>query len=126
MIPNPSKTLSVLALFGFLLRASIPAGYMPASVEDGSFVKLCPDGLSAEVMTALLGHDHAHHSGDEMRFVQCDLSIGQGEPLAIGPVFETPHIADSVTRHPNTDSRTTTTSSRYRCRPRSPPISRFG
>lgn len=51
------------ALLGtLLLRALVPVGYMPATLASGWPVQLCPDGMSAEAMTALLGQSHQHHS----------------------------------------------------------------
>lgn len=58
-----------------LLRVAIPAGYMPASIaSDGWYLQWCPNGVSAEVMTALFeaagstesfqgAHQHQHHHG---------------------------------------------------------------
>ncbi len=46
-----------------LLRAVIPAGYMPAGAGSGLLFELCPEGVSAEFMQVLTGesaHDHGH------------------------------------------------------------------
>jgi len=64
-----------------LLRVAVPVGFMPSSLADGWYLKLCPDGMSDSAMMALLGqHDHSHHhqSGDssEQSFDQCDLGSG--------------------------------------------------
>lgn len=74
-----------LALLATLLRVAVPAGFMPASVADGWYLKLCSDGISDAVMMALLGqsdhhHQHAdapgHDSGSGQTFDQCDLGSG--------------------------------------------------
>ena len=52
---------------------------MPGRIGDGEFVKLCPDGMSAELMVALFGHQHDHHAhAAEAEFAQCDLGGGIG------------------------------------------------
>ena len=68
-------------LASLLLRVAIPAGYMPASMDDGWFVKLCPDGIPAEVMMALLGHEHAHHDDANSGFAQCEWGGALATPL---------------------------------------------
>lgn len=57
--------LTVL-LTGVLLRAFVPAGYMPAAPGKGLLFELCHDGLPAGFMAALGGHDHhSGHSGHD-------------------------------------------------------------
>lgn len=55
----------------FLLRAVIPAGYMPAA-GSGLWFELCPEALPTSVMQSLTGesaHEHGHmdhgDSGDD-------------------------------------------------------------
>lgn len=83
-----------------LLRIAVPAGYMPSSLAEGWYLKLCPDGISASVMMALMGQqDHSHHhshsmdqdGSSEQSFDQCDLGSGfasaalvQAASLALG------------------------------------------
>jgi hypothetical protein len=60
MVMNASRHTAVslafrLALLAFLLRLLVPLGTMPAALSDGWFLKLCPDGLPAQVMARLLG-----------------------------------------------------------------------
>lgn len=46
-----------------LLRAIIPAGYMPAAAANGLLFEFCPEGVPAEFMQVLSGdsgHDHGH------------------------------------------------------------------
>ena len=61
-----------LALLGLLLHALVPAGFMPASLEEGWYVKPCHENSLAN---AMLEHgDHHHHANDdEASFEQCDL-----------------------------------------------------
>jgi len=84
-LPNHKRVLQWLALSGVLLRILVPAGFMPADVGDGWYLKLCPDGMPASTMVALFGHHHHHHAdghadGQEEHFaadmLQCDLGGG--------------------------------------------------
>ncbi len=56
-----------MVLFAFTLQAIVPAGFMPAAVSTGQLIKLCPTGLSPELMSILhpqhqLPSDkHKHH-----------------------------------------------------------------
>ncbi len=66
-----------LVIAAFALRVLVPVGYMPTAVSGGWFLQLCPDGLSAQVMSRLLGGGHGHHhhvddAGSAER-LQCDL-----------------------------------------------------
>lgn len=55
----------------------IPTGYMPASVDGGWYLELCPDDMPAHVMQALFGEHHAHHgSGSDSTYFQCDYDSG--------------------------------------------------
>lgn len=55
-----AKRIPLLVLAAlFLLRALIPAGYMPGNLLDGEFVRLCPVGLPE----GAFGELHAGHSG---------------------------------------------------------------
>lgn len=50
-----------------LLRAAIPAGYMPAAAGSGLLFEFCPEGISVEFMQILAGDGdtgHAHNHGD--------------------------------------------------------------
>lgn len=62
---------SGLLLLGaaLLLRAAIPAGYMPAAAGTGLLFELCPENVPVEIMQMLAGDhgQHQHHAdhGDE-------------------------------------------------------------
>ena len=70
------RTLFVLAA-ALLLRATIPAGYMPAGSNSGLFYELCPDGLPAAFVQTLQ-HEHAGHHADphEGHALDHDCSFG--------------------------------------------------
>jgi len=55
------QKLTTVLLTGVLLRAFIPAGYMPAAPGQGLLFELCPSGLPAGFMSAV--GDHVGHSG---------------------------------------------------------------
>ena len=46
-----------------LLRAGMPEGYMPSPAGSGFLFELCPTGVPAAVMQALVGPDSHHHPG---------------------------------------------------------------
>lgn len=51
-------------LIALLARIAVPAGFMPADTAQGWFLELCPQGLTAPAMVALLGDNpgrHHHH-----------------------------------------------------------------
>ncbi|MEM8500217.1 MAG: hypothetical protein AAF542_19535 [Pseudomonadota bacterium] len=59
--------LHAMVLFAFTLQAIVPVGFMPAAVSSGQLIKLCPTGLSPELMSILhpqhqfQGSGHLHH-----------------------------------------------------------------
>lgn len=123
VIRKRSKRALRLVLASFLLQTAIPLGYMPASIEDGWFVKLCPNGLSAAWVSALLGDQHKHHSDDESVFAQCDLGGGLGNPVALSDFAGTAAYSAPESILPVSDYLPATGISHYRPRPRSPPVS---
>jgi|GEM_PF-892565 hypothetical protein len=73
-----------LAAIAMLVRVSIPTGFMPASVDDGWYLQLCPDGMPAHVMVALFGEHHAHHGGSaDSTFFECDYDSGASGAVLI-------------------------------------------
>lgn len=81
------QNAGAFALVCLLLQAFIPVGYMPAAVSSGSWVTLCPDGVSSVVVGLLEhahgGHDHhQHHEIGESPFAQCDLASPIGSAVA--------------------------------------------
>ena len=55
---------ALLLVAALLLRAVIPAGYMPAAAGGGLWFELCPEGLPAEFAELLTGDTAHHHHGD--------------------------------------------------------------
>ncbi len=53
---------TLLLAAALLLRAAIPAGYMPAGAGSGLLFEFCPEGIPTEFMQVLAG-DSAHQHG---------------------------------------------------------------
>lgn len=54
---------ALLLSAALLLRATIPAGYMPAAAGSSLLFEFCPEGVPAEFMQLLAGdpeHEHGH------------------------------------------------------------------
>ena len=84
------RTLVATMLAGVVLRAFIPAGYMPAAPGNGLLFELCHDGLPAGFMQALGGHGHhAGHGGHDDHSSGGDCSIGHILSLAFMDASET-------------------------------------
>jgi len=78
------RSTLILALAALILRAAIPAGYMPASVDSGLLFKLCPSGVPAGFMAAISSTGHDHHEGsDAAHFDAEQCPIGQSLSAAI-------------------------------------------
>lgn len=125
MTVRPTTYLIHIVLAAIALQATIPVGYMPGNIADGTFVEFCPAGVSAEVMAAIAGHttDHHEHSETGSEFLQCDLGGGPGAALldnvwADGTFFET-----TTALRPASNRLILRTNHRIGYQPRSPPIS---
>jgi hypothetical protein len=59
------RLLATVLLTGVLLRAFIPAGYMPAAPGQGLLLELCPSGLPTGFISASANNhgSHGHHTG---------------------------------------------------------------
>ena len=68
------RTLSLLAAISLTLHVLVPPGFMPTNLGDGWYLKWCPDGMSAEIMHALFGHEHHAEDHQNQSYAQCDLS----------------------------------------------------
>ena len=99
------RTLVAVLLAGVLVRAFIPAGYMPAAAGSGLLFELCHDGLPAGFMQALAGDDHhashAGHGGHEDHASSGDCSMGHILSLAFIDAAEAPQPAISSPQVPN-------------------------
>jgi len=84
--------VSVLLLAALVLRAAVPAGYMPASPGSGLLFELCPEGmpaLYAAVQAANHHHQHDHHGPK-------DAASGGGvDHCPIGHMLSSAAAADS-------------------------------
>jgi hypothetical protein len=49
-----------ILLLALLVRALVPAGFMPSSEQPFSF-QICPDGFPAELLHSADAHQHHHH-----------------------------------------------------------------
>jgi len=58
-----------------VLRAIVPAGYMPGSMDGGPWFELCPDGLPVTLVNAIGGH-HEHHAEANNGNSLADCSLG--------------------------------------------------
>ena len=84
-------------LCGLVLRAFIPAGYMPASAGSGLLFELCPDQLPPGVTFAAGGHEHHHHhhhESEEAAGDACDLGHILANAWIDAPAYEL-SIADA-------------------------------
>ncbi|MFK7733108.1 MAG: hypothetical protein AB8B48_15930 [Pseudomonadales bacterium] len=67
------RWVHAMVLFAFTLQAIVPAGFMPAAVSTGQLIKLCPTGLSPELMSILhpqhsmQNNEHQHHGGHHLQ-----------------------------------------------------------
>lgn len=72
------RALEALAVVGFLIRAAIPVGYMPAPIADGGPLMLCPGGPGGAALLQLL---QRHRAASGMASAEPD----RGSPYAPPP-----------------------------------------
>ena len=88
------RTLLTVLMAGVLLRAFVPAGYMPAAPGKGLLFELCHDGLPAGFMQALGGHDHhSGHGEHDEHAGGADCSIGHLLSMAVIDEVDAPQAA---------------------------------
>ena len=91
------RILVTVLLAGVLLRAFVPAGYMPAAPGKGLLFELCHDGLPAGFMQALGGHGHhgghSGHGGHDEHAAGADCSIGHILSMAVIDEVDAPQAA---------------------------------
>jgi len=80
-------------VFLLVLQALIPVGFMPGSIANGEFLKLCPDNISPALMAILHGSHHMHH-GQESEEWLFDCPFGT---LLLEQIFEDADHAASQT-----------------------------
>jgi hypothetical protein len=93
---NPALLLSV----ALLLRAVIPAGYMPSS-SGGLLFEFCPDGIPMEFMQLLSGdsghsHNHGAHEDSGQAAHQCPI----GHMLSSAAAFDDHWQAEALLAPP--------------------------
>ena len=95
-----------------LLRAAIPAGYMPAAAGSGLLFEFCPEGISAEFMQILTGNaEHDHGGGAENDNHKCPVghmllsaaAVDSAEQIILAPIAQplstkSPYSFTSVSR----------------------------
>jgi hypothetical protein len=94
--------LAWLLLPVLLVRALIPAGFMPA--REASFpVEICPEGFPAQLLTHA-GHQHGHGEGGRAHGDHCVFGTCGGgplpEPAACGASPAAPAVAASPAAAP--------------------------
>ena len=91
------RALVSVLLAGIVLRAFVPAGYMPAAPGKGLLFELCHDGVPAGFMEALGGHGHhsghAGHGDHDEHAGGADCSIGHILSMAVIDEVDAPQAA---------------------------------
>lgn len=88
------RSLVTVLLAAAILRAFVPAGYMPAVPGKGLLFELCHDGLPASFMAALGGHGHhAGHGGNDEHASAGECSIAHILSMACIDEAQTPEPA---------------------------------
>lgn len=107
-----SRRLALLVVPALLLRALIPAGFMPTAGAGGLAVELCPGagalppGLAAHGQATHAGHDHAGHGTNDpgaAHHAACLFSAGAGATFAAtlsAPALSTSPLAARVAGAP--------------------------
>lgn len=120
-----SRVLLLVLLAGVVLRAFVPAGYMPAAPGKGLLFELCHDGMPVGFMTALAGHgEHGHHGAHEEHGSTHDCSIGHILALAFADAPDTPDIPILPAKgfQAKLATRMRLASRRFAYAPRGPPV----
>ena len=87
------RYLFSVLLAGVLLRAFIPAGYMPAGPGNGLLFELCDDALPAGFTADLNSHaHHADHGAHDEHGSDGDCSIGHILTLAFIDAAGVPNL----------------------------------
>lgn len=88
------RALVTVLLAGIVLRAFVPAGYMPAAPGKGLLFELCHDGVPAGFLEALGGHGHHSGHGDHDGHAGgADCSIGHILSMAVIDEVDAPQAA---------------------------------
>jgi DUF2946 family protein len=87
--------LTWLVLPALLLRALIPAGFMPFAGTGGAYLGLCP-GAGSLAPSALIGHGHHHHADEERGAPAAPSGSGHHHPACIFSLGATSTAAATV------------------------------
>jgi hypothetical protein len=91
------RSLVTVLLAAAVLRAFVPAGYMPAASGQGLLFELCHDGLPVGFMEVLGGHghhaDHSGHAGHDEDASAGDCSIAHILSMAFIDEAQSPEPA---------------------------------
>ena len=83
------RLVLAVALATLVLRAAIPAGFMPSAARGGLPFEMCPSAVPAEILAAMsgAGHHHASHGNDadpdSCHFDAGHCPIGQALAIAV-------------------------------------------
>ncbi len=84
---KPHYRLALAAVLATLvLRAAIPAGFMPSAAADGLPFEMCPSAVPAAILAAMSGAGHHHGHGSEpagKHFDTGSCPIGQSLSYAV-------------------------------------------
>lgn len=91
------RLLATVLLTGVVLRAFIPAGYMPAAPGKGLLFELCPSGLPAGFASAAGDHEghsghHSSHNAHDDSPSDSDCSLGHILSFAFIDAAEAPDL----------------------------------
>jgi hypothetical protein len=87
--PRSRHRLALLALAALLLRALIPAGFMPAH-DAPLALEICPEGFPAGLLLRV-AHHHDHGAGRGANGDHCLF----GNACGSGPLLQAPQCFDS-------------------------------
>lgn len=97
------RVLFHLALVGFLCRALVPAGFMPAPLSDGGLIRVCHGGATSALIAALVdgrGAVRGDHGHVELAAAALEASVHSSDANA-AEAFAAP--VDPVSARQSTD-----------------------
>jgi hypothetical protein len=97
LIHRKLRVLTTVLWAAVVLRAFIPAGYMPAAPGQGLLFELCPSGLPAGFTSAAGDHEghaghHSSHDAHDENSASGDCSMGHILSFAFIDAAEVPDL----------------------------------